>query len=279
MKAKKSSDLTEWRNFVAKTKNPKKEVNIAVVGKYFATGDFVLSDSYISVIEAIKTAAYHHGAKAHLTWLSSEEFESDKTAVKKLSQYDGVIVPGGFGSRGIEGKLAVIKYCREHKIPYFGLCYGMQLAVIEFARNVLGLDVANTAEIDPASPHLVIDIMPDQKKKMKEENYGGTMRLGAYIALLKRGTLARKAYNDAEHISERHRHRYEVNPEYIERLEKAGLVFSGQSPDGKLMEIAELPEKVHPFFLGTQFHPELQARPLDPHPLFVEFIRVALRKK
>jgi CTP synthase len=281
MKAKKPSDLTEWKNFVTKTKNAKKEVNIAVVGKYFATGDFVLSDAYISVIEAIKQAAYHNGAKAHLTWLSSEEFEGDasKTELKKLSQYDGIIVPGGFGSRGIEGKLAVIKYAREHKIPYFGLCYGMQLLVIEFARNVLKLDIANTAEIDPESPHLVIDIMPDQKKKMKEENYGGSMRLGAYVAHLKKGTLARKAYGDKEQISERHRHRYEVNPDYIEQIEKGGLVFSGKSPDGTLMEIAELPEKVHPFFLGTQFHPELQARPLDPHPLFMEFVRVALRLK
>jgi len=281
MKAKQPSDLSEWKKFVAKTKDPKKEVNIAVVGKYFATGDFVLSDAYISVIEAIKQAAYHNGAKAHLTWLSAEEFEGDtsKSELKKLSQYDGIIVPGGFGSRGIEGKLAVIKYAREHKIPYFGLCYGMQLLVIEFARNVLKLDIANTAEIDPESPHLVIDIMPDQKKKMREENYGGSMRLGAYIAHLKKGTLSRKAYGDKEQISERHRHRYEVNPDYIEQLEKGGLVFSGKSPDGTLMEIAELSEKDHPFFLGTQFHPELQARPLDPHPLFMEFVKVALLLK
>jgi len=279
LKPKKDSDLDDWKKFVYKTKHTTKEVNIAVVGKYFNTGDFVLSDAYISVIEAIKQAAYYHGAKAKLTWLSSEEFEGDKNELKKLSQFDGVLVPGGFGSRGIEGKLRVIQYVREHKIPYFGLCYGMQLAVVEFARNVLGLDTANTAEIDPVSPHLVIDIMPDQKKKMKEENYGGTMRLGAYVALLKKGTLARKAYGDEEHVSERHRHRYEVNPEYIEQLEKAGLVFSGTSPDGKLMEVAELPEKVHPFFLGTQFHPELQARPLAPHPLFLEFIKKSLKGK
>jgi CTP synthase len=287
LKPKKSSEMDEWKKFVAKTKHPAKEVNIAVVGKYFATGDFVLSDAYISVIEAIKQASYWNGAKPHLTWLSAEEFSAQggsalggegevKRKLKELSNFDGIIVPGGFGSRGIEGKLAVIRYAREHKIPYFGLCYGMQLAVIEFARNVLGLEIANTAEIDPASPHLVIDIMPDQKKKMREENYGGTMRLGAYVALLKKGTIARKAYGDAEHISERHRHRYEVNPEYIEQLEKGGLVFSGTSPDGKLMEIAELPERVHPFFLGTQFHPELKARPLAPHPLFMEFIRKAL---
>jgi len=281
LKAKKDSSLKEWKKFVATTKNTKKEVHIAVVGKYFSTGDFVLSDAYISVIEAIKYAAYTNGAKPILTWLSSEEFEgeNEKANLKTLSKYDGIIVPGGFGSRGIEGKLSVIKYAREHKIPYFGLCYGMQLLVIEFARNVLGLEVANTAEIDPASPHLVIDIMPDQKKKMKEENYGGTMRLGAYPAVLKKGTLARKAYHDKAEISERHRHRYEVNPEYVAQLEKGGLVFSATSPDGVLMEIAELPEKTHPFFLGTQFHPELISRPLDPHPLFVEFVRVSLLRK
>jgi len=278
---KKPSDLSEWKKFVAKMKNATKEVNIAVVGKYFATGDFVLSDAYISVIEALKHASYTLGAKPKLTWLSSEEFEGTevKKNLKTLTKYDGILVPGGFGSRGIEGKLAVIRFAREHKIPYFGLCYGMQLAVIEFARNVLGLKDANTAEIDPNSTNLVIDIMPDQKKKMKEENYGGTMRLGSYTALLEKGTLARKAYNDQEHISERHRHRYEVNPEYIERLKQGGLVFSGTSPDGILMEIAELSEKTHPFFLATQFHPELQSRPLDPHPLFVEFIRKALVQK
>ncbi len=278
---KKASDLSEWKKFVNKTKTATKEVNVAVVGKYFSSGDFVLSDSYISVIEAIKHASYSQGAKPKLTWLSAEEFEGEagKKNLKTLLNYDGVLVPGGFGSRGIEGKLAVIRYVREHKIPYFGLCYGMQLAVIEFARNVLGLKDANTAEIDPNSKNLVIDIMPDQKKKMKEENYGGSMRLGSYTALLEKGTLARKAYGDQEHISERHRHRYEVNPLYIEQIKKGGLVFSGASPDGVLMEIAELPEKVHPFFLATQFHPELQSRPLAPHPLFVEFIKKSLLRK
>lgn len=279
LKSKNGSDLSDWKKFVAKTKNATKEVNIAIVGKYFSTGDFVLSDAYLSVIEAVKYAAYYNGAKPKITWLSAEEFEGDKTALKKLSEFDGILVPGGFGSRGIEGKLAVIKYARENKIPYFGLCYGMQLMVVEYARNVLGWKDANTAEINPASMHLVIDIMPDQKKKMKEENYGGSMRLGAYKAILKKGSIARKAYGGAEEISERHRHRYEVNPEYIKDVEQSGLVFSGTSPDATLMEIAELPETAHPFFLGTQFHPELQARPLAPHPLFVEFVKAALRAK
>jgi CTP synthase len=278
LKSKKESDLSDWKKFVAKTKNAAKEVNIAIVGKYFSTGDFVLSDAYLSVIEAVKYAAYHNGAKPNITWLSAEEFEDGKSALKRLSKYDGIIVPGGFGSRGIEGKLSVIKYARENKIPYLGLCYGMQLMVVEYARSVLGWNDANTAEIDPSSSHLVIDIMPDQKKKMKEENYGGTMRLGAYPAILKKNTIASRAYG-TEEISERHRHRYEVNPEYIGEIEQAGLVFSGTSPDGTLMEIAELPESEHPFFLGTQFHPELQARPLAPHPLFVEFVKASLKGK
>ncbi len=283
LKSKNGSDLSEWKKFVAKTKNAMKEVHIAIVGKYFSTGDFVLSDAYLSVIEAVKYAAYENGAKPKITWLSAEEFEGDKSAqkrsLKKLSKYDGIIVPGGFGSRGIEGKLAVIKYVRENKIPYLGLCYGMQLMVVEYARNILDWKDANTAEINPNSTHLVIDIMPDQKKKMKEENYGGSMRLGAYPAVFKNGSIAKKSYAGAEEISERHRHRYEVNPEYITEIEKAGLVFSGISPDGTLMEIAELPEQEHPFFLGTQFHPELQARPLAPHPLFVEFVKAAMKAK
>jgi CTP synthase len=184
-------------------------------------------------------------------------------------------VPGGFGSTGIEGIISVIKFARENKIPYFGLCYGMQLLVIEFARNVLKLKDANTAEIDKNSKNLVIDIMPDQKKKMEENNYGGSMRLGAYEAVIKRGSIAYGAYKK-DAIQERHRHRYEVNPDYIEKLTDAGLVFSGKSPDGTLMEIAELPKSKHLFFLGTQFHPEFLARPLSPHPLFTAFIKASI---
>jgi CTP synthase len=197
---------------------------------------------------------------------------------------DGIIVPGGFGETGIEGKLNVIRYAREKKIPYFGLCYGMQLMTIEYSRNVLGLKGAHTAEIDPKSPHLVIDIMPDQKKKIAEGKFGGSMRLGQYEAILAQGTVAQRAYSSARKdkklisIFERHRHRYEVNPAYIEQLEKGGLVFSGKSPDKTLMEIAELPESVHPFFLGTQFHPEFLARPLSPHPLFTAFMKASKGK-
>ena len=269
-------DMSPWKSFVSKVKSAKKEVNIAVVGKYFDSGDFVFSDAYVSVIEAIKFSAYHLGAKPKLTWLNSKDFEKDIRKIKELSKYDGIIVPGGFGESGIEGKLKVIEYARMNKIPYFGLCYGMQLLVIEYARNVLGWKDANTAEINPKSSHLVVDIMPEQKKKLALGQYGASMRLGAYEALLKTNTIAGRAYG-ANSISERHRHRYEVNPEFIKDIENAGLVFSGTSPNGELMEIAELPKNKHPFFLGTQFHPEFKARPLSPHPLFTEFIRVAIR--
>ena len=277
-----------------------KEVHIGVVGKYFNTGDFILSDAYLSVLEAIKFSAYAVGVKANIHTVNSRDFENEGARGKaqsaskgtidyaSLDQYDGIIVPGGFGETGIEGKLNVIRYARENKIPYFGLCYGMQLMTIEYARNVLGLAGSQTAEIDPKAPHLIIDFMPDQKKKIAEGNYGGSMRLGLYPTKLAKGTLAYEAYEWAEKIGrgdiieERHRHRYEVNPKYIERLEKGGLVFSGRSPDGSLMEIAELPyglgEGQHPFFLGTQFHPEFLARPLSPHPLFTAFMKAAKRK-
>lgn len=269
--------MNEWKKFARKVHNSKKEVNIAVVGKYFDTGDFVLSDAYISVIEAIKFSSYTLGVKPNLTWISSGDFESGKRNLTELKKYDGVIVPGGFGTTGIEGKIKVIKYIRENKIPYFGLCYGMQLAVVEYARNVLGLKGATTREMNARAQHLVIDIMEDQKKKIENKNYGGTMRLGVYPAYLQKGTIARAAYKE-DVVEERHRHRYEVNPEYISQLEDAGLVFSGTSKDKMLMEIAELPKKEHPFFVGTQFHPELQARPLSPHPLFTAFVKACLKK-
>jgi len=269
--------MRKWRTFANKAKSVKTELNIAIVGKYFGTGDFVLSDVYISVIEAIKFSAYAQGVKPKLHWVSSQDFESGKIKTSELSKYDGIIVPGGFGTTGIEGKIKVIKYARENKIPYFGLCYGMQLMVVEYARHKAGLPGANTREIDNKAEHLVIDIMLEQKAKIKNNNYGGTMRLGQYPAYLKRGTIARRAYKE-ELVNERHRHRYEVNPEYVSTIEEAGLVFSGVSPDNKLMEIAELPVSEHPFMVGTQFHPELQARPLAPHPLFTEFIKAALKR-
>lgn len=271
----KKDGLEKWKKFVSKVSSAKEGVKIAVIGKYFDTGDFVLSDAYLSVIEAIKYSAYAVGRKPLLTWLNAKDFERGTMEVSKLKEFDGIVVPGGFGETGIEGKIKVIQYARENRIPYFGLCYGMQLAVVEYARHVVGLSDANTTEINPKTEQPVIDIMPEQKKHMAEGKYGATMRLGSYIANLKGGTIAKGAYGTSE-ISERHRHRYEVNPEYIAAIEKAGLVFSGTSPDGVLMEIAELPKSVHPFFLGTQFHPELQARPLSPHPLFTEFLKASV---
>lgn len=281
-------DLAEWKKFVAHSKNGAPEVKIAVIGKYFSSGDFVLSDVYISVLEAIKYSAYALGVKPIIEYVSSVEFEEERN-IDTLKKYDGILIPGGFGKTGVEGKLKVIEYARKHKIPYFGICYGMQLAVIEYARSVAGLADAHTAEIDPDSPHLVIDIMPEQKHKIQDKDYGGTMRLGEYPAKLAQGTVAFEAYakrmrnekretSNQQLITERHRHRYEVNPEYVKILEDSGIVFSGTSPDGRLMEIVELPKSEHPFFVGVQFHPEFHARPLAPHPLFTAFVKTSVTR-
>lgn len=271
------SDLSEWRDFVGRLKGATDTVKIGVVGKYFDTGDFVLSDAYLSVIEGIKFSAAEVGVKAEIEWLNAKDFENG-TDTAVLGQYDGVIVPGGFGQTGIEGKIEAIRYCRENKIPYFGLCYGMQLMVIEYARNVAGLAGANTAEIDAQAPHLIVDVMVDQKALLAGGKYGGTMRLGSYEEHIAGGTIAYEAYQ-APVVHERHRHRYEINPAYVGQLRDAGMVFSGTSPDGVLMEVAELSREVHPFMLGTQAHPELKARPLDPHPLFTAFMRAAQKQK
>jgi CTP synthase len=272
----KVKDLKEWRREVEKIRALEKTVRIGIVGKYFNSGSYILADSYISVIESVKIAAWASGFKPKIEWISSEDFEQDPKSLKKLKELDGVIIPGGFGSRGIEGKISAVKYLRENKIPLLGICYGMQIICIEYARNVCGLRGAHTTEIDPKTPYPVIDIMPEQKKNLKEKNFGATMRLGAYPAILKTGTIAYNAYK-SRNISERHRHRWEVNPEYIERLERAGIVFSGKSPDGKLMEIAELKTKDHPFLLGTQFHPEFKSRFMKPHPVFDAFMKAAIR--
>lgn len=279
---KRKASLTAWKKFAAAVSNTKApEVSIAIVGKYFDTGDFVLSDAYLSVIEAIKFSGAKLGRHPKITWVNAKNLEKKGVkAATLLAGFDGIIVPGGFGESGIEGKIKAIQFAREKKIPYFGLCYGMQLMVIEYARNVLKLKEAHTTEIKKNAVDPVVDVMLEQKKHLANNKYGGTMRLGAYPAYLKKGTIARGAYKK-ELVEERHRHRYEINPAYVKRLEDAGLVFSGTSPDAILMEIAELPHSVHPFMLGTQFHPELQARPLDPHPLFTEFLKAAVtnRKK
>jgi len=266
------TDFNGWGRFVKKVHQAKKKIRIGVVGKYFNTGDCVLSDSYISVIEAIKHASYNNDVVPEIDWIDAEMFEKDKRNIETLKQYDGIIVPGGFGSRGIEGIISAVKYARENKIPYLGLCYGMQLMVIEFARNVVGLKNAHTTEIKPRAKYKIIDLMEKQKANLRQGIYGATMRLGAYPCTIKAGTIAAKAYGKSK-ISERHRHRYEVNNKYIKKMEKAGLIFSGTSPDKKLMEIAELPKSEHPFMLGSQFHPEFTSSPLHPNPLFNEFVK------
>ncbi len=266
-----------WKNFAKHAHNGKEVVKIAMVGKYFETGDFVLSDSYLSVIEALKYSSYKENKKPIISWLNSVDYEKNPAKLKELKNYDGIVVPGGFGSRGVEGNLKVVEFARKNKIPYFGLCYGMQMMVIEYARNVLGLKDANTKEVNPHSKNLVIDVMESQKELLQKNLYGGSMRLGEYKAILGEGTIARASYGKKE-VGERHRHRYEVNNAYIKELEAKGFVFSGRSPDGHLMEIAELPKSVHPFFLGTQFHPEFLARPLSPHPLFSAFIKACVGK-
>ena len=274
----KKKDLVDWRKMVAKLKSAKKQVNIGIVGKYFSTGDFCLTDSYISVIEAIKHAGMANNLKPVLHWLNAEDVE--KQGVKILKKLDGIIVPQGWGSRGAEGKIKTIKYARENKVPYFGLCYGMQMAVIEFGRDVLGFKGANSEEVDPKTAYPVIHIMPGQKELIAKKQYGGTIRLGGWPCKIVAGTHLASAYGKFGKqgtISERHRHRYEFNNAFREQYEKAGLKVAGTSPDGKIVEAVEITD--HPFFIGTQFHPEYISRPLDPHPLFVEFIRVCGKGK
>lgn len=270
------TDLKAWKKMVADVKRNSKIVRIGIVGKYFATGDFILPDAYISVIESIKHAAWANKVKAQIEWINSDAYEKTPSLVKELKDFDGIVVPGGFGSRGIEGKIIAIKYARENNLPFFGLCYGMQLATIEFARNVAKLKDVHTTEIKPNCLNPVIHIMPDQAEKMAKKQYGNTMRLGAYPCVLAKGTVSQQAYTK-NHISERHRHRFEFNNDYRTRLTKKGLVLAGMSPDKKLVEIVEVVG--HPFFVGTQFHPELKSRPLYPHPLFKAFVAAAVKRK
>ena len=267
-------NLRNWQNLVKTIKEADQETNIGIVGKYFSTGDFVLSDSYISVIEAIKHAAWYHQRKPKIHWLNSEEYENYPRRIRELKKFDGIIVPGGYGERGVKGKIKTIEFCRKNKIPYLGLCYGMQLAVVEFARNVCRLKGAHTTEIDSQTSYPVIDLMPEQKINLRDNHYGGSMRLGAYRCQLAKNTRARQAYK-AREVFERHRHRYELNNDFRDILEKEGLVFAGVNPEKNLVEIIELRD--HPFFIATQFHPEFKSRPLRPHPLFREFVRAGLK--
>lgn len=263
-----------------KIKKVNKEIKIGIVGKYFDSGDFVVSDSYVSVIEAVKFSGYSAGIKVNLTWINSLDFEINDIKKRqeeliKLSDYDGIIVPGGFGSRGVEGIINAINYIRENNIPYLGLCYGMQLAVVEYARNVLGLKDANTTEINPKTKNNIIDIQENQKDKLAEANMGGSMRLGDYVCNIKEGTLAHKLYKNKK-VIERHRHRYEVNDKYIKDLEKSGMLISGYSDKG-LVEIVEIPK--NKYFVGIQSHPEFLARPGRTHPLFDGLIAAAIKNK
>ncbi len=268
--------MPEWSKKIRKFLSIKKIVKIGIVGKYFASGDFILPDAYISVIEAIKQASFASGVVAEISWIDSDMYEKNPTQVRELDKYQGIIVPGGFGKRGVEGKIRAIRYAREKGIPYLGLCYGMQLASIEFARNVCGMKNANTTEVDPDTKFPVIHIMQKQAELLKNKHYGNTMRLGAWPCVLDAQSKSFKAYKTRK-ISERHRHRYEFNNEYRKKFEKAGMCFAGLSPDKELVEIIEL--KSHPFFIGTQFHPEFKSRILNSHPLFKGFIEASIKRK
>lgn len=272
---KRKPNLRAWIRLAAIIKTLEKPVKIAIAGKYFSTGKFMLSDSYISVIEAVKHAAWQMRLVPEIHWIDTEVYEQYPERIRELGKFDGIIIPGGFGSRGIDGKLKIIKYARIKNIPFFGLCYGMQLACVEFSRNVCNFKSAHSTEVDKNTPHPVISVLPEQETNFKNMNYGGSMRLGGYPCELKEGTISRKAYGE-KRIIERHRHRYEFNNEFRDHLERRGLVVSGVNPQKNLVEIIEI--KKHPFFVGTQFHPELKSRPFDPHPLFCAFIKAASRR-
>ncbi len=262
----KECDLTEWTHMVERQLSSESAVTIALVGKYVE-----LPDAYLSVVEALTHGGIFHGVKTRINWIPAEDVTPENVR-QMLAGADGVLVPGGFGSRGLEGKMAAIQYARENGVPYLGLCLGMQMAVIEFARHVLDLRDANTTEVDPHATYPVIDLMEDQDLG----NLGGTMRLGKYRCLITPGTISERAYG-ANDIWERHRHRYEFNNAYLDRFTAGGMVIAGRNPDRNLVEIVEIPE--HPFFVGVQFHPELKSRPNRPHPLFREFVGAAVRRR
>jgi len=264
----KKKDMKEWEDFVNRMGNARKTVNIAITGKYTE-----LHDSYVSIMESLKASCGNLGVKLGIKWIETTDIENKKLKVSDaLKGMNGIIVPGGFGPRGTEGKMECIRYARENKIPFLGLCYGFQLATLEFARNMCGLAKANSTEIDPKTPHAVIDLLPEQRRVYKK---GGTMRLGGHDVIIKKGTLAHKIYGSLK-ARERFRHRWEFVPAYTGKLECKGLVFSGHDKSGKIMQILELPK--HPFFMASQFHPEFTTRVLKPNPLFLNFIKAASKK-
>ena len=261
------ADMTEWLSLVDRVDNLKENVRIALVGKYVE-----LHDAYISVVESLKHAGYKHNAKVKIDWIQSEDI-TEENVHEYLKDADGILVPGGFGNRGVEGKITTIKYARENNVPFFGICLGMQLAAVEFARNVCGLTGAHSSELDPNTPYPIINLLADQENVVE---MGGTLRLGRYPCTLAEGSVAHKEYGEIN-ITERHRHRYEFNNFYRDRLSDKGMVLSGVSPDGKLVEIVEIPE--HPWFVAGQFHPEFKSRPEKAHPLFAGFIKASLENK
>lgn len=307
LKPVKKLNLQKWKKLVDGIKHPRKKVKIAIVGKYVDIGDYNLADSYISINQSIIHASAQLSTGVDITWIDSKKFEKDPNAVSELKKYNGVIIPGGFGKSGVEGKIKSIEFARKHKIPFLGLCFGLQLAVVEFARNVCGMRDANTSEVNPKTHYPVIDVLPAQKKILKESKYGGSMRLGAYVAMLKEGSQVLKLYKETSRLEEdslrlkilkkdkkqsfrlgrlerkpiileRHRHRYEVNPRFIKKIEDKGLMFSGYHirKDGtRLMEFIELPGSV--FHIGTQAHPEFKSRLGDPSPLFYGFLKACCK--
>jgi CTP synthase len=265
--SKDEPNLEQWRSFLSRLKNPIHEVTIGIVGKYVS-----LPDAYKSIVEAFVHAGAHNECKVNVKWISSEDI-NEEAAANILSGMDGVLVAPGFGERGLEGKVEAIRYVRENKIPFFGICLGMQCSVVEFSRHVLGLANASSTELDPKSKYPVIDMMEEQKKIT---TIGGTMRLGSYACKLKKGSKAYAAYGETV-IHERHRHRYEFNNKFLEQIEEAGLKATGINPDSGLVEVVEL--KDHPWFVGVQYHPELKSTVLNPHPLFVKFVEAAIENK
>jgi CTP synthase len=279
-KTEKTPLYKNWRKKVKKIKNPKKTVDIGIVGKYYKSGDFDLKDSYVSVLEAISHACWEFSVEPNIHWIVADDLKKKKEKQEELLKMDGIIVPQGWGSRGSEGKIKAVQLARENKIPYLGLCYGMQMATIEYARNVLDIGDANSEEIDPKSKNHVIHLMEEQQELIKNKEYGGTIRLGAWPCKIEKGSVLHSAYekygnslyDSLPTVMERHRHRYEFNNEYRELFESSDMKLSGESPDGMLVEAIELPKEIHPFFVGTQYHPELKSRFLEPHPLFMGFI-------
>jgi CTP synthase len=263
----------EWDQLLKRVHNPSRTVKVALVGKYVD-----LPDAYLSVTEALRAGGFENNVKVEIKWVVSDECETAAGAREQLGDVDAICVPGGFGVRGIEGKVGALKFARENLIPSLGLCLGLQCMVIEAARNLAGIAGANSAEFEPTSPHPVIATMVGQEKIVAgEADMGGSMRLGLYKALLSKGSIVAEVYGKEE-ISERHRHRYEVNNEYRDQIGKSGLIFSGISPDGSLVEFVELPRDVHPYYVGTQAHPEFRSRPTRPHPLFSGLIKAAINR-